>query len=270
MRRATFNILEPSMPSKYPSLTLDLSQDYNRTEHLMVHDPASSLRTGDIISISSGWRVSKNVHHVVRSILAPFGEPIEARPPVPTEEERMAQRVARHNAKKARKEAREKGILPRKDSYTAEELRTIEERRQAKREKWLEDYEAAKGEKMPDRLLFRYMNAKERFEYAKANGLPVPTYQPVVKKEKVEKTPLAPPTPEELRVAREKRLVKRDRFARLYEERSGLKCPEWLTYKWMTHTDRKEWHQRDARIAERAEKAWREKLESQKNTEKDL
>lgn len=35
------------------------------------------------------------MHHVVNSILAPFGEPIEARPPVPTAEERIAEREAK-------------------------------------------------------------------------------------------------------------------------------------------------------------------------------
>jgi small subunit ribosomal protein S17 len=80
-------------------LTLPRPQDFNHTSHLLVHDPASSLRTGDIISISPGWRVSKNVHHVVKHIIAPFGEPIEARPPVPTEEERLEMRIVKRRAK---------------------------------------------------------------------------------------------------------------------------------------------------------------------------
>jgi hypothetical protein len=227
----------------------------------MVHDPASSLRTGDIISISSGWRVSKNVHHVVRSILAPFGEPIEARPPVPTEEERMAERVAKQAAKIARKQARERGFLPPKDSYTEEELQMIKERRQAKRDKWIQEYEAAKGEKMPDRLKFRYMNAQEKVEYAKANGLPIPEYRPVVKKEKVAKAPIVPPTPEELRKIKQQRQLKREQRAKLYEERTGTKFPEWQLYSWMNVAERKEWHDRDAQTAQRAEQAWREKRE---------
>ncbi|TVY13856.1 hypothetical protein LARI1_G007160 [Lachnellula arida] len=78
-------------------------KDFNKTSHLLVHDPRSSLRTGDIISISSGWRVSKNVHHVVRKIVAPFGEPIEARPAVPSEEERLEERAAKRAAKEARR-----------------------------------------------------------------------------------------------------------------------------------------------------------------------
>lgn len=54
-----------------------------------MRDPNSSLRTGDVISITPGVRYSKHVHHVVSSILAPFGTPVSERAPVPTEEERM-------------------------------------------------------------------------------------------------------------------------------------------------------------------------------------
>jgi small subunit ribosomal protein S17 len=67
-----------------------------------VHDPRSSLRLGDVIAIEPGWRVSKHVHHVVSRIIAPFGDPIEARPAVPTREEREAERAK----KKAEKDAR--------------------------------------------------------------------------------------------------------------------------------------------------------------------
>jgi len=80
-----------------------IRKKFNNTTHLLVHDPRSSLRIGDIISISPGWRVSKHVHHVVSSIVAPFGEPIEARAPVPTEEERIAERVARQKEKDLRR-----------------------------------------------------------------------------------------------------------------------------------------------------------------------
>ncbi|RDL31845.1 uncharacterized protein BP5553_09247 [Venustampulla echinocandica] len=82
-----------------------IRKDFNHKQHVLVHDPASSLRTGDIISISPGWRVSKRVHHVVRNIIAPFGEPIEARPPVPSEEERMAERERKRAAKEERRKA---------------------------------------------------------------------------------------------------------------------------------------------------------------------
>lgn len=74
--------------------------------HLLVHDPRSSLRAGDIISISAGWRSSKHVKHVVNSIIAPFGEPIESRAPIPTREELVAEREAKKSEKVERKKAR--------------------------------------------------------------------------------------------------------------------------------------------------------------------
>ncbi|KAL2072440.1 hypothetical protein VTL71DRAFT_11783 [Oculimacula yallundae] len=79
-----------------------IQKKFNRSTNVLVHDPNSSLRIGDIISISSGWRYSKHVHHVVNSIVAPFGDPIEARPAVPTLEERLEIR----DRKRVRKEAK--------------------------------------------------------------------------------------------------------------------------------------------------------------------
>jgi len=83
-----------------------IRKHFNHTRHLLVHDPNSSLRTGDIISISPGWRVSKHVHHVVSSIVAPFGSRIDERPPVPSEEERIAKRDQRKAIKDERRATR--------------------------------------------------------------------------------------------------------------------------------------------------------------------
>ncbi|PQE24612.1 ribosomal s17 protein [Rutstroemia sp. NJR-2017a BVV2] len=77
-----------------PELT-NLPQKFNFKGDLLVHDPRSSLRTGDIISINPGERYSKTVRHVVSSIVAPFGTPIEERPPIPTAEERAKERAIR-------------------------------------------------------------------------------------------------------------------------------------------------------------------------------
>ncbi|KAH7369739.1 hypothetical protein BKA65DRAFT_486904 [Rhexocercosporidium sp. MPI-PUGE-AT-0058] len=82
-----------------------IKKHFNRSTNVLVHDPNSSLRIGDIISISPGWRYSKHVHHVVNSIVAPFGDPIEARPAVPTLEERLESR----EAKRLRKEEKRRG-----------------------------------------------------------------------------------------------------------------------------------------------------------------
>ncbi|KAL5114393.1 hypothetical protein ACEQ8H_007703 [Pleosporales sp. CAS-2024a] len=53
----------------------------------LVRDPNSSLVPGDVVRITSGHRTSKAIHHVVTSIVAPFGEPVENRPKVLTTEE---------------------------------------------------------------------------------------------------------------------------------------------------------------------------------------
>lgn len=73
----------------------------------LVHDPNNSLRLGDVVAITPGWRVSKTKRHVVKHIIAPgSGIPIEARPPIPTEEERHAERAARRAAKEQRRSIR--------------------------------------------------------------------------------------------------------------------------------------------------------------------
>ncbi|CAP49232.1 uncharacterized protein PODANS_5_5580 [Podospora anserina S mat+] len=70
----------------------------------LVHDPANSLRQGDVIAISPGWRTSKSKRHVVKHIIAPgAGLPISARPPIPSAEELVRQRVVKKEAKEARK-----------------------------------------------------------------------------------------------------------------------------------------------------------------------
>lgn len=74
-----------------------------------MHDPRSSLRTGDIVRILPGWRVSKHVRHVVTEIVAPFGPAIAARPRVPTEEERVGERGRRREGKVGRRRAKREG-----------------------------------------------------------------------------------------------------------------------------------------------------------------
>ncbi|KFY43077.1 hypothetical protein V495_04186 [Pseudogymnoascus sp. VKM F-4514 (FW-929)] len=76
---------------------------FNYPKTYLVHDPRSSLRAGDIIEISSGWRVSKHVRHVVSRIIAPFGEPIEARPSVMTQVELLEERRKKKEAKDLRR-----------------------------------------------------------------------------------------------------------------------------------------------------------------------
>jgi small subunit ribosomal protein S17 len=63
----------------------------------LVRDPNSSLVPGDVVRITSGYRTSTAIHHVVTAIIAPFGEPVENRPPVLTteqlDEEKMKERL---------------------------------------------------------------------------------------------------------------------------------------------------------------------------------
>ncbi|KAK3384753.1 hypothetical protein B0H63DRAFT_471452 [Podospora didyma] len=69
----------------------------------LVHDPNNSLRQGDVVAITPGWRTSKTKRHVVKNIIAPAGVPVSARPPVPTEEQRLAYEAAWREAKDIRR-----------------------------------------------------------------------------------------------------------------------------------------------------------------------
>jgi small subunit ribosomal protein S17 len=73
----------------------------------LVHDPNNSVRQGDVISIAAGWRASKDVRHIVRHIVAPYGPPIDERPAVPTEQELYETYAAKREAKLARRTARD-------------------------------------------------------------------------------------------------------------------------------------------------------------------
>lgn len=85
------------------SSVLTQHQYFNKPQAYLVHDPNDSLRTGDVVSISPGWRMSKNKRHVVNRIIAPAQVPIEERPPVPTQEERWAWALAKRAAKDERR-----------------------------------------------------------------------------------------------------------------------------------------------------------------------
>ncbi|KIH89094.1 hypothetical protein SPBR_07880 [Sporothrix brasiliensis 5110] len=76
---------------------------FNRPETYLVHDPNDSLRTGDAVAISPGWRMSKNKRHVVKRIIAPAHVPIDERPPVPSEEQRWEEAIAKRAAKNERR-----------------------------------------------------------------------------------------------------------------------------------------------------------------------
>ncbi|KAF4997052.1 hypothetical protein FDECE_12205 [Fusarium decemcellulare] len=103
-------------------------------KHYLVHDPNSSLRTGDVVAIVPGWPTSQHKRHVVKHIIAPYGTSIEERPPVPSLEERIADREAKKATKDERRAARRQAEEEKKQ----EEKRLELEKREAKRKAWEE------------------------------------------------------------------------------------------------------------------------------------
>ncbi|KAH6955011.1 hypothetical protein FAVG1_05443 [Fusarium avenaceum] len=101
-------------------------------KHYLVHDPNTSLRTGDVVSIVPGWPTSQHKRHVIKHIIAPYGTPITERPPVPTLEERIADREAKKAAKDERRAARRHE----EESKIQEEKRLQNEKKEAKRRAW--------------------------------------------------------------------------------------------------------------------------------------
>ncbi|PKS07064.1 hypothetical protein jhhlp_005661 [Lomentospora prolificans] len=79
---------------------------FSNPHQYLVHDPNSSLRTGDIVAIAPGWRSSRQKRHVVKHIIAPAGSAIEERPPVPSQEARIAEYEKKRAAKDERRAAR--------------------------------------------------------------------------------------------------------------------------------------------------------------------
>ncbi|KAI9797891.1 MAG: hypothetical protein M1833_005091 [Piccolia ochrophora] len=83
-----------------------IRKHFTQPQHLLVHDPRASLLAGDVVTLSPGWPVSKQVHHVVTGIVAPFGPPVDARPPIPTEDERRKEHAEKRARKLERRELR--------------------------------------------------------------------------------------------------------------------------------------------------------------------
>ncbi|KAI0098381.1 nucleic acid-binding protein [Daldinia grandis] len=102
----------------------------------LVHDPANSVRQGDIVAIEPSWRVSQHVRHVVKDIIAPYGAPIEQRPPVPTLEarvvERAAKRAARDERRALRREEQARNAAEEREALLEEKRKRLEERERLK------------------------------------------------------------------------------------------------------------------------------------------
>ncbi|KAL1637359.1 hypothetical protein SLS58_009305 [Diplodia intermedia] len=82
-----------------------IRKDFPAPYHVLVSDPTESVREGDVVTLRNGWRTSKQVHHVVTSIVAPFGPEISKRPRIPTEDERQQQLLHARLEKDLRKAA---------------------------------------------------------------------------------------------------------------------------------------------------------------------
>ncbi|KAJ4375242.1 hypothetical protein N0V83_002328 [Neocucurbitaria cava] len=101
----------------------------SHTTHL-VRDPNNSLVEGDVVRITSGYRTSTAIHHVVTSIVAPFGEPVENRPPVLSQvqldELRVKQRLLKdvRSAERGRQTSVQRLTLAKKQGL---EIPTLEE-----------------------------------------------------------------------------------------------------------------------------------------------
>jgi small subunit ribosomal protein S17 len=80
---------------------------FHSAEQHLVHDPNNSLITGDVVELHR-LHVSKRVRHVVASVVAPFGTPLESRPPIPTPDDRLAAYKASRFRKFKRRELRAK------------------------------------------------------------------------------------------------------------------------------------------------------------------
>jgi small subunit ribosomal protein S17 len=74
-------------------LIVNSPQHFPSPTTYLVRDPNNSLVEGDIVRITSGYRSSTAINHVVTSIVAPFGEPVENRPPVLSQAELDAERI---------------------------------------------------------------------------------------------------------------------------------------------------------------------------------
>ncbi|KAH7197746.1 uncharacterized protein B0J16DRAFT_409334 [Fusarium flagelliforme] len=101
-------------------------------KHYLVHDPNSSLRTGDVVSIVPGWPTSQHKRHVIKEIIAAHGVPAHKRPPVPT----MEERIAEYEAKKAAKDERRAARRQEEENKRQEEKRLENESREARRLAW--------------------------------------------------------------------------------------------------------------------------------------
>ena len=76
-----------------------------------------------------GWPTSQHKRHLVKKIIAPYGVPIEERPPIPTLEELITVREAKKEAKDERRASRRQEA----EEKRKETAHKLQERKEAKR-----------------------------------------------------------------------------------------------------------------------------------------
>ncbi|KAL6721190.1 hypothetical protein ACLMJK_000292 [Lecanora helva] len=87
-----------------------LQKHFLTYQSYLVSDPNDSLRTGDVVKfIRDTQRISPRIQHFVSEIVAPWGPSIEARPPVMSQEQRVAVRREKKERKNERKRVRREG-----------------------------------------------------------------------------------------------------------------------------------------------------------------
>ncbi|ETS85488.1 hypothetical protein PFICI_03513 [Pestalotiopsis fici W106-1] len=124
-----------------------IQKSFQVPSYHLVHDPNNSVRQGDVINISSGWRASQHVRHIVRHIIAPHGPPIDERPPVLSEQELFEQYAEKREAKLARRAERDAEIQKQTEAQRAAKLE-----RRARREAWEQTRVQAKEKRMEQAL----------------------------------------------------------------------------------------------------------------------
>lgn len=100
-----------------------ISQFFGSFKQHLVHDPNNSLIVGDVIQLHR-LHVSTQVFHVVGAITAPFGKPLDQRPPVPTPDDRLAAYKEKRFAKLERRTLRVKAAAG--DAEAIKALKAIE------------------------------------------------------------------------------------------------------------------------------------------------
>lgn len=142
-----------------------INKHFKQPRYALVHDPRNSVRQGDIISIQTSWRESQHVRHVVKHILAPYGEAIEARPAVPSLEELIEEKIAKRAAKNERR-------VQKKEEQRRADAAEREAALEAKRAKLARSPVGRRLQEQQDRLQNEAGFSKAEAESARAENVP--------------------------------------------------------------------------------------------------